>query len=199
MPYRDVTLPDGRVVKARISDKAIASWWRHRKMSLGQGNPDRPPDVDTRTQRVWIVRPSEVPEGQRAIDNNRERTNLMDDGDFSCYVVTARAHHMVQKLLVSWRDGAYHLDVKHDRISDGSTAILMTATATHEEVQDLINRTLEAFWIAQVVAAAAFGEEPEPWLETTYEEIEETEREMDLAMQESAAEFGRTTADSFHR
>lgn len=55
MPYRDFTLPDGSMVRTRISDEGTLAWYKERDELAKKGYPDRPPDVDTDTMRSWAA------------------------------------------------------------------------------------------------------------------------------------------------
>lgn len=53
MPYRDFTLPNGRVVRTRVSDAATLDWWEGYDPT--DPRPNRPPDVDTENIRSWVL------------------------------------------------------------------------------------------------------------------------------------------------
>ena len=62
MPYRQVRVITGdktETVWSRVSDAATMAWLAERPYLRKKGYPDRPPDVDTATVRLWLARPSE--------------------------------------------------------------------------------------------------------------------------------------------
>jgi hypothetical protein len=62
VPYRRVRLINGdktEVLWSRVSDEATIAWLAERHYLRKKGYPDRPPDVDTKTVRLWLARPSE--------------------------------------------------------------------------------------------------------------------------------------------
>lgn len=44
----------------KVSDQAVAEWVQDRWLSIAVGNPNRPPDRDTRHFRTWETRPDEA-------------------------------------------------------------------------------------------------------------------------------------------
>src|SRR3990170_7630913 len=61
--YRPVTIPTARgpeTFHARIDDRAVGAWLAERPRLRACGYPDRPPDVDTPTLRLWLPRAEEV-------------------------------------------------------------------------------------------------------------------------------------------
>lgn len=62
MPYRRVRIHNGdetETLWSRVSDEATIAWLAERAYLRSKGYPDRPPDVDTPTVRLWLARPSE--------------------------------------------------------------------------------------------------------------------------------------------
>jgi hypothetical protein len=64
MPYHPVTITNtetGEVEEflARISPQGVGEWLDDRAALLAAGKPDRPPDVDTDTLRLWLPWPGE--------------------------------------------------------------------------------------------------------------------------------------------
>lgn len=62
MPYRRVRIINGdktETLWSRVSDEATIAWLAERTYLAKRGYPDRPPDVDTPTVRLWLARPSE--------------------------------------------------------------------------------------------------------------------------------------------
>ena len=62
MPYRPVRIITGdktETLWSRVSDEATLAWLAERHYLRKKGYPDRPPDVDTATVRLWLARPSE--------------------------------------------------------------------------------------------------------------------------------------------
>lgn len=63
MPYRTVKIiyPDGQEeeFRTRLGPEAFAEWTASRAELRTKGYPDRPPDVDTSKNRVWIPHPGE--------------------------------------------------------------------------------------------------------------------------------------------
>ena len=63
MPYRTVTVqhPDGRreEFRTRLEPHAFVEWAAERDELRAKGYPDRPPDVDTSKNRLWIPHPGE--------------------------------------------------------------------------------------------------------------------------------------------
>jgi hypothetical protein len=52
--YRNFLLPDGTIVKTRVSAEATLEWFEARQRGDLDSYPDRPPDIDTPTNRAWI-------------------------------------------------------------------------------------------------------------------------------------------------
>ena len=62
MSYRKVRIINGHkseTLWSRVSDEATMAWLAERHYLRKKGYPDRPPDVDTPTVRLWLARPSE--------------------------------------------------------------------------------------------------------------------------------------------
>ena len=63
MPYRPISVrtPGARVETflTRVTDAALAEWLVERSRLRRLGYPDRPPDIDARTVRLWLARPGE--------------------------------------------------------------------------------------------------------------------------------------------
>jgi hypothetical protein len=62
VPYRPVRITTGdktETLWSRVSDEATIAWLAERHYLKERGYPDRPPDVDTPTVRLWLARPSE--------------------------------------------------------------------------------------------------------------------------------------------
>lgn len=79
MPYRPVHLMIGartETVWSRVSDEATIAWAAERHYLKERGYPDRPPDVDTPTVRLWVARPSE-----RALPYFRGRAAEVDTAE----------------------------------------------------------------------------------------------------------------------
>jgi len=60
VPYRPVHLTIGHRTEtlwSRVSDEAVIAWLAERPYLRSRGYPDRPPDVDTPTVRLWLARP----------------------------------------------------------------------------------------------------------------------------------------------
>lgn len=89
MPYRPVHLTIGQRTEtlwSRISDEATMAWLAERPYLRSRGYPDRPPDVDTPTVRLWIARPSE-----ERLPYFRDRVREAAGGTFPVYSVSWQA------------------------------------------------------------------------------------------------------------
>lgn len=121
MPYRAVTVQtdDGRAetYQVRISDAAVAEWLMERSRLQRCGYPDRPPDVDTPTLRVWLARPGE----ERLLYFRNGPTGVRSAADSSFPVYTASWHQgdmLGAKVIVTgFFDGSFLSRV----IVDGTT------------------------------------------------------------------------------
>ena len=64
MPYRRIRLPSEsghpEPFWVRVPNGAVVEWLGERDRLRADGYPDRPPDIDTPTLRVWLPRPAEL-------------------------------------------------------------------------------------------------------------------------------------------
>jgi hypothetical protein len=111
MPFRDVTLPDGTVVRARVSDQAIKDWLDTREVVRNQHGLDRPPDWDDGPTRGWL--PHVNDESERAHwtkilgMGDRALAEGINEGPLVTYVWD---ESVVTKLIVSERgDGSFRV------------------------------------------------------------------------------------------
>lgn len=58
MSYRRVEV-EGESFWVRTTDAAVTEWAEQRDRLRLEGNPDRPPDIDTPTSRAWVRHPGE--------------------------------------------------------------------------------------------------------------------------------------------
>ena len=87
VPYRPVRIVIGEeteTVWSRVSDEATIAWLSERAYLRSKGYPDRPPDVDTPTLRLWVARPSE--EGLPYF--RRQAEEVAVSGAFPVYTVS---------------------------------------------------------------------------------------------------------------
>ena len=90
MPYRRVRIITGdktETVWCRISDEAMLAWLAERAYLKKRGYPDRPADIDSRTVRLWLARPSE----ERLPYFRRLAREAAIGGSFLAYSITWRA------------------------------------------------------------------------------------------------------------
>jgi hypothetical protein len=92
MPYRPVTVSAAggpETFWVRIADDAVADWLAERSHLRECGYPDRPPDVDTSSLRVWVPRPGE--HATRQFGDRAGRFRLAaDPTGFPVYAVSWR-------------------------------------------------------------------------------------------------------------
>lgn len=189
MPYRDFTLPDGRIERVRVSDEAVMQWWRERSHGTGAGYLDRPPDFDSETQRVWIPRPGEEGWVENALRRQGDRINRQHD--FCAYTLAINTPGMVQKVIVNWRAGRWDVHGIVKMIADGSTVLTVDAEPDADgDIADVVNLLIERFAEVESAMAVLTDWTPEPWMETTYEGFVAMDEALTLAREEAAAEFG---------
>jgi hypothetical protein len=89
VPYRQVRIVIGdqtETVWSRVSDEATIAWLAERGYLRSRGYPDRPPDIDTPTLRLWIARPSE-----ESMPYFHRQAADVATGSFPVYTVTWHA------------------------------------------------------------------------------------------------------------
>jgi hypothetical protein len=90
VPYRRVHLINGdktEVLWSRVSDQATVTWLSERARLRARGYPDRPPDCDLPTIRVWVEH-----DGEAMLPYFRERAaEAALEGAFPTYVVAWHA------------------------------------------------------------------------------------------------------------
>jgi hypothetical protein len=90
VPYRNVRITNGDTTEtlwSRVSDEATIAWLNERSYLRAKGCPDRPPDVDTRTVRLWLARPGE----ERLAYFRRLAHEAPVGGSFPVYTITWHA------------------------------------------------------------------------------------------------------------
>lgn len=90
MPYRRVRIINGAETEtlwSRVSDEATIAWLAERHYLKRKGYPDRPPDVDTPTVRLWLARPSE----ERLPYFRRRAQEASLGGSFPVFTITWHA------------------------------------------------------------------------------------------------------------
>lgn len=187
MPYRDFELPNGRVVRTRVSKEATLEWYHEREESLARGYPDRPPDVDTDTLRQWIATDDEMSE--------EEVHSQVSSWPIAMYVLDLGAGHPTVKLLLSWMDPGdlYYLRMKAqsgiDLGNDFFVGEKYYSAEQTDQLNSMIEASLETMYQMEWLARTRTSAEPQ-WLITTPGDIVRTEAELDLAREEHEAEFG---------
>lgn len=90
----------------RIPDTAVAEWLRERQRLRRSGYPDRPPDVDTPTLRVWLARPGE--EALRYFRESRGTASAVAGGFPAYTAVWHQGETLGAKVIVTGvQDGSF--------------------------------------------------------------------------------------------
>lgn len=186
MPYRDFTLPDGRVVRTRVSDEATLDWYESREMSIAQGYPDRPPDIDSGGMRGWIG---------EADDNPPARVSSVP---IASYVATGERVPNF-KIIIAWLTpgDSWHIRFKVEskvspgkNVMDGERFIKADDFATLNEV---INSTIHIVEDLLALGSSIGLHADVEWLVTPPSETMRLADEMEIARDEYEAEFGTRT------
>jgi len=187
----DGSLHWGKIVPVRVSDEAVIEWMADsREANRSHGvHPDRPPDVDTPTNREWIMHPGEA---------GLEVMKADADDPVSIFPVMVVVHkveipgipvELVLKLMVSCieeSDGSYYgLRLKVQR-SSGEIDLDRTLRIPLDQPGD---------WIGDQMAAIDATFEPiyavdDHPLVTTYSDFEAMMEESLVARREMAAFYG---------
>lgn len=109
MPYRRVQVdgPDGgEAFSIRITDEGFESWLQARASLRERGTPDRPPDIDTETLRVWVPHP-----GEEELPYFRDQREKEDQGiDPILTMVWRQGPTSVRLFVTGFADGTIQLD-----------------------------------------------------------------------------------------
>lgn len=157
MPYRDFELPDGRVVRTRVSDEATLQWWHDGK---GQGYPDRPPDIDSDTQRGWF-------------SPHQQYQDQVSAKHVGSYVVNLGPQLPTCKLIVthlSPGEGWYmRLKMESGLLETLGESLVgadrLFPYGQEDAMNSLIDETLEAFFALEAITVTLMGSQAE-WLVT---------------------------------
>lgn len=190
MPYRDFTLPDGVTVRTRISDEATLEWYYHLPEVEGKGYPDRPPDVDTATMRMWC--------GPAVIADRMESENV-SSLPIGVYVLNLGENKPTLKLMIgcmSPGDG-YHIRLKME------SGLEATLGQTLEDLdkffpygqEDAANEFIDANLktlndLEQVASYLKFGGGDSEWLITTPGDLVRDQELWDEAITDYHQEYG---------
>jgi hypothetical protein len=90
VPYRRVRITNGEETEglwSRVSDEATIAWLAERAYLKKRGYPDRPPDLDTPTVRMWLARPNE----ERLPYFRQQAVEEVSGGAFPVYTITWHA------------------------------------------------------------------------------------------------------------
>lgn len=190
MPYRDFTLPDGRVVRTRVSDKATLEWYEEREVLKRKGYPDRPPDVDTETTRMWC--------GPNDPAMEQHMTSSFPIGH---YVLNLGRGLPTIKVIVSALNpgDGYLLRVK---MESGMSVTLGKNIGDFESMYPLGQEEALNYGIEHALKgladlerfAKAIGTECE-WLITTPGDVKDMEVEAEQAVEDYKQEYGDTELD----
>lgn len=186
MPYRDFELPDGRVVRTRVSDAATLEWYDDREECLKRGYPDRPPDIDTDTMRQWLANGDEID----------EPSSQVSSWPIAMYVLDLGAALPTVKLILSWMDPGdiYYVRMKAESGVDiGATFFDGEKFYTPEQtdqMNDMIDRTLQTMHEMERLAISRAMGDPH-WLITTPGDVVRMNEEMEQARADFDAEYGR--------
>lgn len=186
--YRDFTLPNGRVVRTRVSDEATLQWYHQR--SEHKGYPDRPPDVDTETMRMWVG-PEHLKEGAALVGSH----------PMGIYVLNLGPGLPIIKLMISFLQPGegYYVRLKME------SGIAETFGLTLEDydkfipygqedlVNELVDVTLDAMCLLTDLTKAIMGESFE-WLITYPSDIIEWDHLWAEAIEDYRNEYGEAGA-----
>lgn len=185
--YRDFTLPNGKVVRTRVSDKATLQWYNQR--SEHHGYPDRPPDVDTETVRMWV--------GPQHL---KESAGVLTSHPIGIYVLNIGPGLPTVKLMINFLqpgDG-YHIRLK---MESGLPETFGKVLEDYEKffpygredlVNELVDGTLDALcWLVGLTESAGIECE---WLITYPADIIEWDRLWAEAIEDYRVEYGEAGA-----
>lgn len=185
MPYRaaSVRTPGAGIETflTRISDVALASWLAERPRLRHLGYPDRPPDVDGPTVRLWLARPDEE---QLAYFAAAGRTRL-PAASFPVFAATwHRGDAEGAKVLVTgFADGTFLSRVVLEGVAGEPRVDKARLYPPEMDPADVWHQVET---IVMVIDQAPGGWDPGP-LVTTYQDFETVDAEIALAQAEARA------------
>lgn len=110
MPYGRLKVDDETFV-VRIAPEAVVDWLGMRPELRAAGFPDRPPDIDTETVRMWVPHPGE--ENDPFFDNHRAGPLLADDlTTYPVYIAKWEADDLTARLTLDVHEGTYRLSLE---------------------------------------------------------------------------------------
>jgi hypothetical protein len=180
MPYRKVQVGFETFV-TRINDSALEEWLENRDRLRVVGYPDRPPDIDTKYSRCWILHPNEQISQYISSGTTVTSTFPVYSLSFQASLLGGQEH----KFLVTYDSDKEKYSVRLvAREENGETISDTDMYITHENISESFEEFLDLY------ASIILSPNDVPFI-MTYVDFDEAEEEARLAEKELQDYYGK--------